>query len=133
VHGAGIPVGNTPGVLTDTTADFAFALLMAAARRVPRGGRLRQGGQVEDLGPEAAAGRRRLRRDLGHRGVGRIGQAMARRARGFDMRVLAYDPYLDPDSPQADPDLVTVVDLETLLAESDFVSIHVPLTERRIT
>jgi glyoxylate reductase len=126
----GIPVGNTPGVLTDTTADFAFALLMAAARRVPEGVEYVKAGKWKTWGPKLLLGVDVYGATLGIVGYGRIGQAMARRARGFDMRVLAYDPYLDPDSPQADPDLVTVVDLETLLAESDFVSIHVPLTEK---
>ena len=125
----GIPVGNTPGVLTDTTADFAFALLMAAARRVPEAVDYVRAGRWETWGPKLLLGVDVYGATLGIVGFGRIGQAMARRARGFDMRVLAYDPYLSPGAPQADPDLVTVVDLETLLAESDFVSVHVPLTE----
>ena len=125
----GIPVGNTPGVLTDTTADFAFALLMAAARRIPEGVDYVREGQWKTWGPKLLLGVDVYGATLGIVGFGRIGQAMARRAAGFDMRVLAYDPTLKPGAPGVDPDLVSVVDLETLLAESDFISLHVPLTE----
>ena len=125
----GIPVGNTPGVLTDTTADFAFALLMAAARRIPEAVDYVREGQWKTWGPKLLLGVDVYGATLGIVGFGRIGRAMARRAAGFDMRVLAYDPTLKPGAPGVDPDLVSVVDLETLLAESDFISLHVPLTE----
>jgi glyoxylate reductase len=125
----GIPVGNTPGVLTDTTADFAFALLMAAARRILEAVDYVREGQWKTWGPKLLLGVDVYGATLGIVGFGRIGRAMARRAAGFDMRVLAYDPTLKPGAPGVDPDLVSVVDLETLLAESDFISLHVPLTE----
>jgi len=125
----GIPVGNTPGVLTDTTADCAFALLMAAARRIPEAVDYVRDGHWKTWGPKLLLGVDVYGATLGIVGFGRIGRAMARRARGFDMQVLAYDPTLKPGGAGVDPDLVTVVDLETLLAESDFISLHVPLTE----
>jgi len=121
-----IPVGNTPGVLTDTTADFAFALLMSAARRIVEGADYVRAGRWKTWGPMLLMGQDVHSATLGIVGFGRIGQAVARRARGFDMRVLYYDAYVT----DAAPDLgATSVDMETLLAESDFVSLHVPLTE----
>lgn len=121
----GIPVGNTPGILTDATADFAFALLMAAARRVVEGERYVRDGRWKTWGPSLLLGQDVHGATLGLIGFGRIGQAMAKRAQGFDMRVL----YHDPSSPPAGASLrATPVELETLLAESDFVSIHTPLT-----
>ncbi len=121
----GIPVGNTPGILTDATADFAFALLMAAARRVAEGERFVRAGRWRTWGPSLLLGPDVHGATLGIIGFGRIGQAVARRAAGFEMRVL----YFDPTAPVADPALrAEAVDLETLLGESDFVSLHVPLT-----
>lgn len=124
----GIPVGNTPDILTDTTADFAFALLLAAARRVVEGDRaVRQGkwktwGVIWLLGQDAAGA------TLGIIGFGRIGQAVARRAMGFGMRVLYVDPSTEPEDL---PEGLTAakVELPELLAESDFVSLHTPLTD----
>ncbi len=121
----GIPVGNTPGVLTDTTADFAFALLMAAARRIVEGARYVANGKWRTWGPKLLRGVDVYGGTLGIVGFGRIGQAVARRARGFDMRVLYYDPYAEG----LDPDVADAVDLEMLLSQSDFVSIHVPLSD----
>ncbi|MEJ2734545.1 MAG: D-glycerate dehydrogenase [Anaerolineae bacterium] len=122
----GIPVGNTPGVLTGTTADCAFALLMAAARRIVEGADYVRAGKWKTWGPMLLMGSDVHGATLGIVGFGRIGQAVARRAQGFDMRVLYHDTYVA----EADPALgVTGVDLDTLLAESDFVSLHVPLTE----
>ncbi len=121
----GIPVGNTPGILTDATADFAFALLMAAARRVTEGERYVRAGKWQTWGPSLLLGPDVYGATLGLIGFGRIGQAMARRAQGFDMRVLYYDPSCPATVPGLD---ATAVDLDTLLAESDFVSIHTPLT-----
>ena len=122
----GIPVGNTPGVLTDTTADCAFGLLIAAARRIVEGTDYVRAGRWKTWGPMLLMGQDVHAATLGIVGFGRIGQAVARRARGFDMRVLYYDAYVT----DAAPDLgATSVDMETLLAESDFVSLHVPLTE----
>ncbi len=121
----GIPVGNTPGILTDATADFAFALLMAAARRVAEGERFVRAGKWVTWGPSLLLGPDVHGATLGLIGFGRIGQAMARRAAGFDMRVLCFDP----SAPAPVPELrASAVDLKTLLQESDFVSMHVPLT-----
>jgi glyoxylate reductase len=121
----GIPVGNTPGILTDATADFAFALLMAAARRVVEGERYVREGRWKTWGPSLLLGPDVHGATLGLIGFGRIGQAMAKRAQGFEMRVIYYDP----TQPCCDPGMdASPVDLETLLAESDFVSLHVPLT-----
>jgi glyoxylate reductase len=122
----GIPVGNTPGVLTDTTADFAFTLLTAAARRVVEGVHYVTEGKWKTWGPKLLLGQDIHGSTLGIVGFGRIGQAMAKRASGFDMRVIYFDPYVEepPVGIEAKP-----VDLETLLSASDFVSVHVPLTD----
>ncbi len=121
----GIPVGNTPGVLTDTTADFAFALLMSAARRIVEGVDYVRAGRWKTWGPTLFMGPDVHGATLGIVGIGRIGQAVARRARGFDMQILYHDPYL----PEAGIKDATSVGLDTLLSESDFVTLHVPLTE----
>ncbi len=122
----GIPVGNTPGVLTDTTADFAFTLLMAAARRVVEGERYVKDGKWVTWGPTLLMGQDIHRATLGLVGLGRIGKGMARRARGFGMRVIFSDPTVDEAEAKglgAEPS-----ELDDLLGESDFVSLHVPLT-----
>ena len=93
----GIPVGNTPGVLTETTADMAFALLMAAARRIVEGADYVRAGKWRTWGPTLLLGHDVHGATLGIVGMGRIGQALARRAAGFDMRIVYYDPYCDPD------------------------------------
>ena len=123
----GIPVGNTPGVLTDTTADFAFALLMAAARRVVEGDRYTRAGRWRTWGPRLLLGQDVTGATLGLIGFGRIGKGMARRARGFNMRVLFYDPMCQ-DDPYALEVGARCADLDTLLRQSDFVSVHTPLT-----
>ena len=121
-----IPVGNTPGVLTDTTADFAFALLMAAARRVVEGhnyvlaGRWNTWGLTQLLGQDVSGA------TLGIIGFGRIGKAVAKRALGFDMRILYYDPMCE-DDPYAAQIGARCVDLNTILTQSDYLSLHVPL------
>jgi lactate dehydrogenase-like 2-hydroxyacid dehydrogenase len=122
----GIPVGNTPGVLTDTTADLAFALLMAAARRIVEGADYVRAGKWKTWGPMLLMGQDVYSATLGVVGMGRIGRAVARRALGFDMRILYYDPY----TPETALDLdATRLDMDTLLSESDFITLHVPLTE----
>jgi glyoxylate reductase len=122
----GIPVGNTPGVLTDTTADFAFALLMAAARRVVEGDNFTRAGKWKTWGPMLLLGQDITRATLGIIGFGRIGKGMAKRAQGFDMRVLYYDPFCE-DDPYAAQVGARSIDLDSLLRESDFVSVHTPL------
>jgi len=120
-----IPVGNTPDVLTDATADFAFALMMAVARRIPEGIRYIHAGKWKTWGPMLLLGVDIKGATLGLIGFGRIGKAVARRATGFDMRVLYYDP----NEKKASRDIkATKVDFETLLQESDFISLHAPLT-----
>jgi glyoxylate reductase len=121
----GIYVTNTPGVLTETTADFAWALLMAVAWRIVEADKYVRTGQWK--------GGWHPSRDvygatLGIVGAGRIGTAVARRAKGFNMKILYYD--VVPMPPEIEKELgAKRVDLETLLKESDFVSIHVPLTK----
>ena len=120
-----IPVGNTPDVLTDATADFAFALLMTVARRIPEAERYVHEGKWKTWGPMTLLGVDIQGATLGLVGFGRIGKAVARRALGFNMRVIYYDP----SEKNPDPDLkATPVDFESLLAESDFLSLHTPLT-----
>ena len=120
-----ISVGNTPDVLTDATADFAFALLMAVARRIPEAERYVHEGKWKTWGPMTLLGVDIKGATLGLVGLGRIGKAVARRALGFDMRVIYYDP----TEKKREPNLkATRVDFETLLAESDFISLHTPLT-----
>jgi glyoxylate reductase len=123
----GIAVGNTPDVLTDTTADFAFTLLMAAARRVVEGADLVRAGKWKTWGPTLLLGQDIHHATLGIVGFGRIGKGMARRASGFEMKVLFYDPIVGGDDPVAQELGAQAVDLDTLLSQSDFVSIHVPL------
>lgn len=124
----GIPVGNTPGILTDATADFAFALLMAAARRIVEADHYIRDGKWVTWGPSVLLGSDFVGSTLGIVGFGRIGKAMAKRASGFDMNIIYYDPVAEPD-----PSLnATSVDFDTLLAESDFVSLHTPLLPETI-
>jgi lactate dehydrogenase-like 2-hydroxyacid dehydrogenase len=124
----GIAVGNTPGVLTETTADLAWALLMAAARRVAEGDRYVRAGAWRTWGPLLLLGPDVHGATIGIVGFGRIGQAVARRAQGFGMRILYHD--VKPVAGEVSGPLgATFVTLEELLAESDFVSLHVNLTE----
>lgn len=123
----GIPVGNTPGVLTETTADLAWALLMAAARRLPEGDRYVRDGRWRTWGPLLLLGPDVHGATIGIVGFGRIGQAVARRAQGFGMRILYHDVAELPDAVSA-PFGATYLPLESLLAQSDFVSLHVNLS-----
>ena len=121
----GIPVGHTPGVLAETTADLAFALLLAAARRVAESDRLvRAGGWTPERRwePDMLLGRDVHGAVLGIVGLGQIGRAMARRASGFGMRVLGFSR-----TPRDAPG-VERTSLEALLAAADFVSVHLTLT-----
>jgi glyoxylate reductase len=128
----GIPVTNTPGVLTETTADLAWALLMATARQVPQAhlytlsGKWPLGGRTF-MGLDIGPGGSNRPKVLGIIGFGRIGQAVARRSRGFKMKVIAYDPPLR--ALIGATRRVAYRGLEDLLRESDFVSIHCPLTK----
>ena len=124
----GIAVGNTPGVLTDATADMAFGLLIAAARRLTEGHQYTLSGKWKTWEPLGHLGQDLAGRTLGVLGMGRIGYALAKRCRGgWDMRVLYYDVRRNE---QAEKDLgAQFVDLDTLLRESDFVSIHTDLNE----
>jgi glyoxylate reductase len=123
-----VAVGNTPGVLTETTADFAWALLMAAARRVVESADyVKSGSWKISAEPTLLLGYDIFGATLGIIGFGRIGQAVARRARGFNMHILYYDV---TSSPSAEQEFgATRVSLETLLQESDFVSIHTNLNQ----
>ncbi len=122
-----IPLSNTPGVLTDATADMAWALLFAVARRVVESDRRMRSGEWSGWGPLQFIGGDVTGRTIGIVGAGRIGTAAALKSRGFDMRVLYTD---ERDNDVLDSRLgAQRVELATLLAESDFVSIHVPLVD----
>jgi glyoxylate reductase len=123
----GIYVTNTPEVLTDTTADFAWALLMAVARRVAEADRYVRGGQWKVAWhPAMLSGRDVHGATIGVVGAGRIGYTVAKRAKGFDMKILFYD--VDPARTEIEKNLGgKKVDLDTLLRESDFVTLHPPL------
>jgi glyoxylate reductase len=124
-----VMVTNTPGVLDDTTADFAFTLLMATARRVVEADYFLRQGQFRGWAIDMMLGTDIYGATLGIVGIGRIGRGVAHRAKGFNMRVLYYDP--NPLMPEAEQQLgAERVDLARLLVESDFVSVHVPLTEQ---
>lgn len=125
----GIYVTNTPGVLTETTADFAWALLMAVARRVVEADKyIRSGKWKVGWHPTMILGRDVYGATLGIVGLGRIGVAMAKRATGFDMRTLYYSATRKPNLEKTLG--LEFADLDTLLQKSDFVSIHVPLMKK---
>lgn len=121
----GILVTNTPGVLTETTADLAWSLIMSAARRIVEGDKHFRTGRWTGWGPMQFLGHDVHGATLGIVGAGRIGTAVGRRATGFDMRILYYSR-----SPSEGLDKAGArrVDLDPLLAESDFISLHVPAT-----
>jgi glyoxylate reductase len=123
----GVAVTNTPGVLTETTADFAWTLLMAAARRVVEADKFARAKKSDWVwGPKMFLGYDVYGKTLGLIGLGRIGQAVARRAAGFNMRVVFHDS--EPIPEQVIRDLgVTRLPLDELLRVSDFISLHVPL------
>jgi glyoxylate reductase len=123
----GIPVCNTPGVLTETTADLAWALIMAASRRIAEADAYLRAEKWKSWSPQLMLGHDVYGATLGIVGFGRIGQAVARRARGFHMRVLYTDIARKPDAEEALG--AEFADLRHLLRTSDFVSLHTPLTE----
>jgi glyoxylate reductase len=123
----GVLVCNTPDVLTNATADHTWALLLAAARRIPESIAYVRDGQWKTWGPTLLLGQEVTGATIGIVGLGRIGKEVAKRARGFGMRILAFDPYEDADF--AGQHEVAYVPLPQLLAESDFVTLHVALTE----
>ena len=120
----GIPVGNTPGILTDATADIAFALLLAAGRRIVESERYIREGKWKTWHPSMLLGMDLAGKTLGLVGFGRIGQAVAKRAVGFDLRIVFYDQTADSEF-----GAVKMNSLDELLHESDFVSVHTPLNE----
>lgn len=122
----GIPVGNTPGVLTEGTADLTMALLLSAARKLPQAADDARMGRWKTWSPAGWLGADLDGATLGIVGLGKIGKAVAKRARAFGLQVIYYD---QEPSPQAEAALGIVYQpLKALLAESDFVSIHTPLT-----
>ncbi|MEM2341241.1 MAG: glyoxylate reductase [Candidatus Bathyarchaeia archaeon] len=124
----GVYVTNTPGVLTETTADFTWALLMAIARRVVEADKyVREGKWKVGWHPKMLLGKDIYGATLGIIGAGRIGSAVARRAKCFNMKILYYD--IAPNPQMEKETGAKFVDLDTLLRESDFISIHVPLTK----
>jgi len=124
----GVVVTNTPDVLTETTADLAWGLLLAVARRIPEGERVLREGRWEGWSPTQFLGSEVHGRVLGIIGMGRIGRAVARRARGFGMQVVYSSPR--PLAPEDEAALNAArLPLRALLESADFVSLHVPLTE----
>jgi glyoxylate reductase len=125
----GIAVGNTPGVLTDATADMAFCLLIGAARRIVEGHQYSLSGKWKTWEPLGHLGQDLAGRTVGIVGMGRIGFALARRCRlGWDMKVLYHDIMKNV---QAEAELgAELVEFETLLTDSDFVSLHADLNDK---
>ncbi|PIE32173.1 D-glycerate dehydrogenase [candidate division KSB3 bacterium] len=121
----GLPISNTPGVLTDATAEMAWALLFGIGRRMIESDTFMRSGQWEGWGPMQFIGGDVTGQTLGIVGAGRIGTAMAMKSRGFNMKVLYADAFQNETLEQELG--AQKVDLDTLLAESDFVSVHVPL------
>ncbi len=121
----GIIVTNTPGVLTDATADLTFALILAAARRVVEGDKFMRQGKFNGWTPMLMLGKDVWGATIGIIGTGRIGQAVARRAKGFNMRILYYSR---TRKEEMDGLGAKFVSLEELLRESDIITLHVPLT-----
>jgi len=121
-----IAVTNTPGVLDETTADFTWALLMATARRVVEADRYARAGKYRGWGIMLMLGHDVYGKTLGICGMGRIGKAVARRARGFGMKILYADVQRIGEDSEKDL-AIQFVDKDTLLRESDFITLHVPL------
>src|SRR5689334_8398280 len=124
----GIAVSNTPGVLSDTTADLAFGLLMATARRIPEAERFLRAGQYTGWGPLLFCGAEVHHATLGLVGMGRIGKVVAKRASGFEMRILYYNRQRLSAAEEAEHH-ATYLPLDELLQQADFVSLHTPYTQ----
>jgi glyoxylate reductase len=124
----GVVVTNTPDVLTETVADFAFTLMLAASRRLVEADTLTRAGGWKTWSPLMLAGQDIHHATLGLVGVGRIGAAVARRAKGFEMRVIYYDVVRRPDLEQSLG--IEYRNLNEVLREADVISVHVPLTEQ---
>ncbi len=124
--GRGILVSNTPGVLTDATADLTFSLILAVARRLVEGDKRTRAGEFKFWAPFLFLGREVSGKTLGIIGLGNIGKAVARRASGFNMKVLYHNRHRVDPSVELELN-VEYTDLESLLSQSDFVSLHVPL------
>jgi glyoxylate reductase len=122
----GVVATNTPGVLDETTADFAWTLMMAVARRLGEGEQLARSGNWKGWNLDQLCGADVWGKTLGIVGFGRIGRAMARRALGFNMKVIYTDAVRAAEELERSVN-ATFVDMNTLLAESDFISLHVPL------
>jgi glyoxylate reductase len=122
----GVVATNTPGVLDETTADFAWTLLMAVARRLGEGEQLARSGNWKGWNLDQLCGADIWGKTLGIVGFGRIGRAVARRALGFSMKVIYTDAVRAPEDAEK-PVNATFQDMNTLLAEADFISLHVPL------
>ena len=128
-RGRGVRVTNTPGVLTDATADLAFCLLLATARRVVETDAYLREGKFRGWAPLLLLGADVTGKTLGIVGPGRIGKAVAERAKGFRMRILYSGRSSEPPHPDWEALGAEKVKMEELLSEADFVSIHCPLTE----
>lgn len=122
----GIRVCNTPGVLTETTADLTWALILAAARRIPESDSYTRKGLFRGWEPLLMLGQDVFGKTLGILGIGRIGQAVSRRALGFGMKIIYYSPDTDPSTLDFPAEKV---DFATLLLQSDILSLHAPLTD----
>ncbi len=123
---SGVLVTNTPGVLTDATADLTWALLLACARRIPKSDSLVRDGRFVGWSPTLLLGREVYGKTLGIIGMGEIGAAVARRAKGFGMKTIYHNRKRDPE---AEKELGAMyVSVDDLLRNSDYVSLHVPLT-----
>jgi len=121
----GVAVSNTPGVLSDTTADLAFALLMATARRIPEAERFLRAGKFKGWGPLLFCGAEVHQSTLGLIGAGRIGKIVTKRASGFEMKVIYYDVYrLSPEDEAALN--MTYLPMDDVLKQADFISVHTP-------
>ena len=123
-----IVVTNTPEVLTETVADFAFCLMLGAARRLVEGDRYAREGKWKTWEPLLLAGQDMYRATLGLVGLGRIGSAVARRAKGFEMRVMYYDPFRREDLEQSLQ--IEYRPFSDVVRQADFISVHVPLSEQ---